>query len=56
MDIFDWGRLLRQVQTYESRHIHILGNFYGDCIIIIIEEKKKNIVCFHLRLIERERY
>ena len=41
MDIFDWGR---QVQTCESRHIHILGNLYGDCIIIIIEEKKKKHV------------
>ena len=53
MDIFVWGRPLRQVQTCESRDIHILGNLYGDCIIIIIEKRKK---MFHLRLIEQERY
>ena len=46
MDIFVWGRPLRQVQTCESRDIHILGNLYGDCIIIIIEEKKKQSFFF----------
>ena len=46
MDISIWGRQLRQVQTCESRDIHILGILYYICIIIIIEEKKINIVCF----------
>ena len=54
MDISIWGRLLRQVQTCESRDVHILGIiYYDDCIIIIIEEKK---YMFHLRLIGQDRY
>ena len=43
MDIFVWGRPLRQVQTCESRDVYILGNLYGICIIIIIIEEEKKI-------------
>ena len=59
MDIFVWGRPLRQVQTCESRDVRILGNLYGDCIIIIIIiiiEEKKKISVFLLQLIIQERY
>ena len=56
MDIFDWGRPLRQVQTCESRDVHILGNYITVIVLLLLLKKRKiNIICFHLRLIEQER-
>ena len=55
MNIFVRGRPLRQVQTCVSRDVHILGILYYDDCIIIIEEEKRNIDCFHLRLVQQER-
>ena len=46
MDIFDWGRPLRQVQTCESRDVCILG-IYITVIVLSLLLKKINIDCFH---------
>ena len=44
MDIFCWGRLLRQVQTCESRDIHILGIIYYitvNVLSLLLKKRKK---------------